>query len=53
MLTLFKERAQVVLTAETLELKSTLTELGCCSNKTPIPQITSSNEINSDFPVKT
>lgn len=53
MLILFKEKAPVVLTAERLELKSTLTELGCCGNKTPTPQITSSNEMDSDFPMKT
>lgn len=53
MLILFKEKAQVVLTAETLELKSTLTEVGCCNKETPTPHITSSTEINSDFPMKT
>lgn len=52
MLILFKEKAQVVLTAETLELKSTLTEVSCCSKKPPTPHITYSTEINSDFPMK-
>lgn len=38
MLILFK-KAQVVLTAETLELKFTPTEVSCCNPKIPIPHI--------------
>lgn len=52
MLILFKEKAHLVLTAETLELKSTLKEVGCYSKKTPTPHITYFTEMNSDFLVK-
>lgn len=38
MLILFK-KAQVVLTAETLELKFTPTEVSCCNPKIPAPYI--------------